>query len=110
MSFDPAPFWADVFLYLFESKYMKQLILNGSSKVYKYHGVSIFIDNLFVTNDGNDFLKNMYHKELELRVEHQGDHASFLDLDIRKKAFYHYSTVFRTFGETNEEKNIMKNT
>ena len=49
---------------------MKQLILNGSSKVYKYHGASIFIDNLFVTNDGSDFLKNMYHKELELRVEH----------------------------------------
>ena len=32
MGIDPAPFWANCFIYLFESKYMKQLISNGSSE------------------------------------------------------------------------------
>ena len=36
--------------------------------------------------DDNEFLtsfKNIYHKELDLKVERQGNHISFLDLDIQ---------------------------
>ena len=64
---------------------MKQLISSGSSKSYKHHGISSFTNDLCAINKDNEFLtlcKNIYPKELELRVEHQGNHASFLDLDI----------------------------
>ena len=39
---DPALFWAN----LFKFKFIKQLISNGSSKTFKYHRVSTFIDGL----------------------------------------------------------------
>ena len=55
MGIDPAPFWSYLFLYFFESKYIKQLISNGSSKAYKYHSVSRLIDDLRAINDGNEF-------------------------------------------------------
>ena len=45
MGIDPAPF-----------SYIKQAILNESSKSYKYHWRSRFIDDLCATNDGNEFL------------------------------------------------------
>ena len=55
MGIDPAPFWSYLFLYFFESKYIKQLISNGSSKAYKYHNVSRLIDDLRAINDDNGF-------------------------------------------------------
>ena len=39
-----------------------------------------------MTFDDNEFLtsfKNIYPKELDLKVERQGNHVSFLDLDIK---------------------------
>ena len=39
-----------------------------------------------MTFDDNEFLtyfKNMYPKELDLKDERQGNHVSFLDLDIK---------------------------
>ena len=39
-----------------------------------------------MTFDDNEFLtsfKNIYPKELDLRVKRQGNHVSFLDLDIK---------------------------
>ena len=86
MGIDPAPFWANLFLYFFESKYVKQLISKGSSKAYKYHSTARFIDDLCAINDDGEFLanfKNIYPKQLELKVEHHGAHATFLDLDIQ---------------------------
>ena len=37
MGTDPATYWAKLLFYFFESKYIKQLISNGSSKAYKYN-------------------------------------------------------------------------
>ena len=67
------PFWANIFLYLFESKYVKQLILNEC-----FQALMTFDDNEFLTS-----FKNIYPKELDLKVERQGNHVSFLDLDIK---------------------------
>ena len=86
MGIDPAPFWANLFLYFFESKYVQLLISKGSPKAYKFNGTSRFIDDLCAINDDDEFsksFKNIYPKELELKIEHQGDHATFLDLDIK---------------------------
>ena len=73
-----------LFLYFFESKYIKQPISNRSSKAFEFHGVFRLIDELCAINDDNEFLtslKNIYPKELKLKIEHQGNIASFLDLD-----------------------------
>ena len=43
-----------------------------------------FIDDLCAINDGGDFgnsFLNIYPPELGLKVEHEGPHATFLDLD-----------------------------
>ena len=56
MGIDPAPFWDNLFLYFFESNYIKQFISNGSSKAYKYHEFSRSIDNLCAINNSNKFL------------------------------------------------------
>ena len=88
MGIDPAPFWANLFLYFYEEKFMKKLISSGSPRAYKYSGTSRFIDDLCAINDGNDFMaskQEIYPKELELKIEHHGEHATFLDLDITIK-------------------------
>merc|ERR1711895_280424 len=60
----------------------------------KFHGCSRFIDDLACINDGNifsDSFKKIYPSDLELKCEHSGNHATFLDLDIKiedDKFFY----------------------
>jgi len=85
MGIDPAPFWANLFLYHYESEYVKGLVSTGSSSAYNFHSVGRFIDDLCAFNDKDQIHKcyrEIYPKELDLKVEHHGDHASFLDLDI----------------------------
>ena len=86
MGIDPAPFWANLFLYFFESKHVQSLVSKKSDRAYKYHSTSRFIDDLCAINDDNEFgnsFKCIYPKELELKLEHSGIHATFLDLDIK---------------------------
>ena len=85
MGIDPAPFWANLFLYHYENKFIKSIGSCRSNRGFKYHGVMRFIDDLCAINDGGDFgnsFLNIYPPELELKVEHEGPHATFLDLDI----------------------------
>ena len=85
MGIDPAPFWANLFLYQFEQRYMSDLILTDKVKARHFHSTKRFIDDLCAINDGNLFgtvYKNIYPEELELKLEHSGTHASFLNLDI----------------------------
>ena len=63
----------NLFLYFFDSKYIKELILNGY-----FQALMTFDDNDFLT-----YFKNIYPKELDLKVECRGKHVSFLDLDIK---------------------------
>ena len=62
-----------LFLYFFESKYIKQLILNEC-----FQALITFGDNKFLTS-----FKITYPKESDLKVERQGNHFSFLDLCIK---------------------------
>ena len=85
MGIDPAPFWANLFLYFYEEEYMKSLISSDKVKARHFHCTKRFIDDLCAINDGGEFGKaclEIYPKELELKVEHQGTHACFLNLDI----------------------------
>ena len=55
MIIDPAPCWAKLFLYCFESKYVQQLISEGPSRGYKFHGTSRLIDDLCKINYDAEF-------------------------------------------------------
>ena len=85
MGIDPAPFWANLFLYHYESNFVQSLISAGSDRAFRYHGTSRFIDDLIAMNDNNDFhnsFRDIYPAQLDLKLEHSGIHATFLDLDI----------------------------
>ena len=97
MGIDPAPFWANLFLYHFESKYVQLLISAGSNRAFKYYATSRFIDDVIAINDGDEFsksYKNFYPTQLELKLEHHGDHVTFLDLDLTiKKGVFVYKLL-----------------
>ena len=79
---------------------MKQLISNGHFKAFKFYGVSRFIADLFAINDGNAFrlsFKYIYSKEVDLKIQHQGDHTPFLDLDIKIE---NHVFLYKLFGNS----------
>jgi len=85
MGIDPAPFWANLFLYSYESSYISDLITTDKVKARHFHSTKRFIDDLCALNDGGEFgrvYKDIYPEELDLKVEHSGVHAAFLSLDI----------------------------
>lgn len=85
MGIDPAPFWANLFLYTYEHEYIQKLIKEDRVKAKHFHAAWRFIDDLCIINDGGVFgevFKDIYPDELELKVEHEGDSATFLNLDI----------------------------
>ena len=85
MGIDPAPFWANLFLYTYEKEYISNLIPVDPIKARHFHSTKRFIDDLCAINDGGEFgriFKDIYPEELELKIEHSGLHASFLNLDI----------------------------
>ena len=61
------------------------MISSDKVKARHFHTTKRFIDDLCTINDGNlfrDIYKDIYPEELELKLEHSGSHASFLNLDI----------------------------
>ena len=88
MGIDPAPFWANLFLYQYENRFMTDLIEEDKVKARHFHSTKRFIDDLCAVNDGDLFgkvYKNIYPEELELKLEHSGSHATFLNLDFTIK-------------------------
>ena len=82
---DPAPFFANLFLYFYESKWMNELKKSDPIKARKLCNIFRYIDDLNSINDGGEFSK-IHHEELQLNRENTDkDEASFLDLDIKIK-------------------------
>ena len=70
----------------FKGLSMFKIFIQKSARTYKYHAISHFIDDLCAINDDDDFsefLKCIYPRELELKLEHSGTYATFLHLDIK---------------------------
>ena len=85
MGIDPAPFWANLFLYTYEDEFMSDLVSNDKVKARHFNSTKRFIDDLVAMNDGGKFgevFKDIYPDELKLKIEHSGTHATFLNLDI----------------------------
>ena len=85
MDIDFAPHLGKLFLYFLKSKCVQQLISEGSPCVYKFHGSSRFINEFCTINDDDELpssYKNINPKQLELKIEHQGEYETFFYLQI----------------------------
>ena len=61
-------------------------ISKKSTRTYKYHAISRFIDDFCEINDDGEFSKSfkcIYPRKLELKLEHGGTYEIFLDLKIK---------------------------
>ena len=88
MGSDPAPFMANLFLYFYEAKYVKEVKNKDIFIARKFRHTFRFIDDLLAINDGGEFERSytkIYPPELELKKEHSGNSVSFLDLCISIK-------------------------
>ena len=88
MGIDPAPFWANLFLYTYENEYMSELISNDKVNARHFLATKRFIGDLGTLNNGgvfSDIYKDIYPPKLQLKIERCGTHATFLNLDITVK-------------------------
>ena len=86
MGIDPAPFWANLYLYFYEHKFITSLMRSDKRRARMFINACRFIDDECNINDLGEFSRSyreIYPSELELKCEHQGSHATFLDLYIQ---------------------------
>ena len=86
MGIDPAPFWANLYLYHYEQEFITRLMRTDKKRARKFVNACRFIDDECNINDHGEFSRSfqeIYPEELQLKCEHQGLHATFLDLDIQ---------------------------
>ena len=83
---DPVQFRAILYLCNYDSKYITNLAQRTNKlRGRRFHSTFWYIDDLCALNDGGEFGKDFletYPTELELKVEHNGSHKTFLDLDM----------------------------
>ena len=85
MGIDPASFWANLYLYHYESKYRTNLKRTDKIRGRRFHSTFRFIDDLSASNNGGKFGKTflkIYTTGLELKVECNGIHATVHSLNI----------------------------
>ena len=85
MGIDPAPFWANLHLHVYESDFITSLISSDKGRAIKFRYAIRFIDDECNLNDDGEFgrsYREIYPEELELKCEHHGTRATFLDLEI----------------------------
>ena len=85
MGIDPAPFWANLYLYHYEHEYITHLMRTDKRRARKFVNACRFIDDECNINDDGEFSRSyhdIYPKELQLKCEHQGIKATFLELHV----------------------------
>ena len=85
MGIDPAPFWANLYLHKYESDHITNLMRSDKRRALMYRNASRFIDDECNLNDCGEFGRSfhlIYPSDLHLKCEHNGTHATFLELDI----------------------------
>ena len=88
MGIDPAPFWANLYLYHYESRFITHLSKTDRYRGFKFRNCFRFIDDACSINDSDEFSNSygdIYPKDLQLKCEHKGTQATFLELDITIK-------------------------
>lgn len=88
MGIDPAPFWANLYLYDYECEFITEMMKSNKPRAHKFRHATRFIDDECNLNDGGEFGRShhqIYPEQLTLKCEHHGTHATFLELDISVK-------------------------
>ena len=84
MGIDPAPFWANLYLHKYESDHINNVMRSDKRRALMYRNASRFIDDECNLNDCGEFGRSfhlIYPSDLHLKCEHNGTHATFLELD-----------------------------
>ena len=97
-------------VFIFFDRLCSETNIYGSSYAYNFLGTSRFIDDLCTRNDEIQFsssYKFIYPKQQKLKLEHKGEHATFLHLDITvednifkpldKRDKFPFSVVFMSY-------------
>ena len=86
MGSDPAPFFANLFLFFYEVKWIKEVKKSDYGRVRRFLNTFRFIDDLIAANDYGEFersFKEIYPSELTLKKENEVDtESTFYDLEI----------------------------
>ena len=86
MGSDPAPFFANLFLFFYESRWLKSIKNTNYGVARKFDNIFRFIDDLIAINDGNEFenhYNEIYPPELILKKEVTSHtETTFLDLHL----------------------------
>ena len=102
MGIDPAPFWANLHLYKYECDFITSLMTLDKGRAMRFLRSFRFIDDECNLNDGGEFgrsFRSIYPSELELKCEHEGTHATVLELDIR---IVDGKFIFKLFDKRND--------
>ena len=98
MGSDPAPYFANLFLYQYESRWLNKTKKENNVLARKFGRVFRYIDDLLAINDGGEFEKHysdIYPKELELKKENiVNTKTSFLELDIHISEHVFHTKLF----------------
>ena len=118
MGSDPAPFFANLFLFFYEHQWIKNNIKSDYARVRHFLNTFRFIDDLIAANDYGEFArtwKEIYPEELALKQENKVDtNATFCDIEANvlengkfdhklfdKRDNYNFSIVRFPFKESN---------
>ena len=88
MGIDPAPHWANLYLYSYEEAHVSNLMKTNPVAARRYKHAFRFIDDESNLNDSGQFKNSshaIYPPDLQVKCEHEGQHATFLELDISVK-------------------------
>ena len=83
---DRRPFFANLFLFLYECRWLKSIKISNYGVARKFGNIFRFIDDLIAINDGNEFenhYNEIYPSELILKKENTlHTETTFLDLHL----------------------------
>jgi len=89
MGGDPAPHWANLFLFYYESEFLKNVKKSNATRARKFRNIYRYIDDLQTINDDGEFERSIgeiYPPELVLNKENDTDTSTcFLDLSLTVK-------------------------
>ena len=82
-------YFANLFLYMYESRWIKKIKKENPILARKFGNIFRYIDDLLAVNDGNEFEKHhkeIYPTELELKKENaHNTETNFLELNAKIK-------------------------
>ena len=98
MGSDPAPYFANLFLYRYESRWLNKMKKDNNILARKFGKVFRYIDDLLTINDGGEFEKHyslIYPEELELKKENVSNtESNFLELNIHISNHTFYTKLY----------------